>query len=160
MSASHTEDSVFESGLKSLLSCLRFSLVFLVSEPCKWRTINVVTFRTRRGERLKRWYPAASLHGIRTWRWRQQVHPKLWHPTSFITWRHDLKMEATSTSETLASYRVHYTASRPEDGGSKFLRNVGILPRSLHGVTTWRWRQQIPPKRWHPTAFTTRFHDL
>jgi len=69
-------------------------------------------------------------------------------------------MEAASTSETLASYLVHYMASRPEDGGNKYIRNAGILPRSLHGVTTWRWRQQISPKRWHPTAFTTRRHDL
>jgi hypothetical protein len=65
----------------------------------------------------------------------------------------------------------------PEDGGSKILRNVGIIPHhymssqpredgdskvlreiwypviTLHGVTTqWRWRQQGPPKHWCPTT--------
>jgi len=41
----------------------------------------------------------------------------------------------------------------PEDGSIKVLRNIGILPGILHGVTTrkitTRWKQHGPPKRWY-----------
>jgi len=45
------------------------------------------------------------------------------------TRRYKLKMEAAWASETLMSLPQDYTASQPEDGGNKVLRNVGILPR-------------------------------
>jgi hypothetical protein len=61
------------------------------------------------------------------WRWRQQDTPKHWYPTTLLhsvsTWRckqHILR--------NIGILPHHYTASQPEDGGSKVLRNVGILP--------------------------------
>jgi hypothetical protein len=68
----------------------------------------------------------------------------------------------------------HYTASQLEDAGNEALRNDGILPHhftchnlkmerarssktlaSYHittRVTTSRWKQRGPPKRWYPTT--------
>jgi len=60
-------------------------------------------------------------------------------------------MEAPRFSETLISYRI---TTRLEDGGTKVLRNVDILPQHY---TAWRWRQQGSPKLWYPT---TTVHGL
>jgi hypothetical protein len=46
----------------------------------------------------------------------------------------------------------HYTMPQPQEGGGMIRRNVGYPTTSLHGVTTWRWRQQGPPKRRYPTT--------
>jgi len=59
--------------------------------------------------------------------------------------------QAAWPSEKFVSY---HNITRSEDGGSKVLRNVGILPQHY---TVWRWRQHGPPKRRYPT---TTLHDV
>jgi len=61
------------------------------------------------------------------WRWKQQGPPKRWCPTATLHGHFTLKMEAARSSESLVSYRNTTRSFHPEDGGSKLLRNVGIL---------------------------------
>jgi hypothetical protein len=50
------------------------------------------------------------------------------HAASTLLGVTTLKMEVAGSSETLVSYHNTTRRQNPEDGGSRFFRNIGILP--------------------------------
>jgi hypothetical protein len=85
-------------------------------------------------------------------RWRQRSPPKRSCPTTTLHSVTTQKMEAAKSSEAFISYHTNIRHHNLEDGGSKVLRNVHILPQYYTVSQLRRWRQRSPSKCLYPTT--------